>query len=179
MLLCQLKYLSIFILTFFLIHCHISPFQRRDKGDDPGNCSGKRRCGYTNHTDENNDEYDNDEYDNDDEKHLSHSFFYLLNETGETVIVSYSGGSENIKKSIGDNQCMFFHINDLRFLKLTPSRCLWNCPTDHMGCRYCPIDPGFYVMNLESFPEDRIPSMYSGFQKTGRQAGHSSCSRFR
>lgn len=175
MLLCQLKYLSVFIVFCSLIHCHTSLFQRRDKGEVQKSCSAESRSGrcgpeYTNkdHTNENNDEYDED--------HLSNSFFYFLNKTGETVIVSYSRGSENIKKSIKHNQCVFFHINDLRFLELTPSRCSWNCRKDYVGCRYCPTDPGFYVMNLESFPDDIPPSMYSGFKKTSRKQGRSLCS---
>ncbi|MDE0151041.1 MAG: hypothetical protein OXK80_00900 [Bdellovibrionales bacterium] len=72
---------------------------------------------------------------------------------------------------------MSFHVNDLQYIELTPSLCSWNCPEDYLGCRYCPTAVGYYVIN-NSAPSDVSSMYYSGFEKTGRQSGHSSCSKF-
>ncbi len=170
-------YLSLLIFfTFFLMHCDKSPLQKEDGDKDEKGCSSQDTRNQTRCREDDNTER-NDEYN--DEDTSSDSLFYLLNETDETVIVSYSRGSESFKTSIQNNQCMAFHTNDLRYIELTPSRCSWDCPKDYLGCRYCPTDSGYYVMDLESTPEDFPPSIYSGFEKTDRQSGHSSCFKFR
>lgn len=170
-----LKYLSLLIFSvFFLTHCDGFPFQKRDGNQDQGDCDTRGdRCGPK----VDNQAQDNGDYD--DEDTSSDSLFYLLNKTDETVSVSYNRGSESLKTSIQDNQCMAFHTNDLRYIELTPSRCSWDCSKDDLGCRYCPTDSGYYVMDLERFPDDVHPSMYSGFRKTDQQDGHSSCFKFR
>lgn len=164
------------IALFVLVSCNLSSFQRRSGDNSQEGCSSKHRSGRCDPVNKDGDQVE-DYNDDNNENTSSDSTFYLLNETGKTITISYSRGSENIKNSIRNRQCMFFHVNDLRYIDITPSKCSWNCPEDYSGCRYCPTNSGYYVMN-DNAPSDVHPSMYSGFEKTGRQSGHSSCSRF-
>ena len=152
---------------------HCSPFlQRRVEGGNKGGCSSQSRSGRCGPERGDVEDNENHTYES-----SSNSLFFVLNNTGESVSVSHSRFSEN--KSIGNNQCAAFYVSDLQYLDFTPSECSWNCG-DLIGCVSCPTEPGYYVMDLEIPADFQFhPSWYSGFEKTDRQAGDSSCSGFR